>query len=86
MGSAPTKDDWRRQGQERFLKQAKLSHRPYAPFREGWDHDHCEFCGEKFSLAEQDLKEGYCTEDGYHWVCEGCFQDFREEFAWTVVG
>jgi len=85
MISAPEKDDWRRQGQERFLKDARLSHRAYRPYRAGWDHDHCEFCGAKLSLAPDGIREGYCTEDGYHWVCEDCFQDFKEEFAWAVV-
>lgn len=47
-------DDWRRQGQERFLKGVKLMYRNYYPYRSGLDHDHCEFCGRKFSLNEGD--------------------------------
>jgi hypothetical protein len=54
----------------------------YAPFRAGWDHDHCEFCSAKFSMMDADLHEGYVTEDGYRWICEPCFLDFAESFGW----
>ena len=78
-------DDWRRQGQERFLTGVKLTFRDYYPYRSGWDHDHCEFCGKKFSLNEGDLKKGYSTEDGYHWICDQCFNDFKDEFGWQIL-
>jgi hypothetical protein len=66
-------DDWRRQGQERYLFEAILVHRPYRQnqYNPGWDHDHCEFCGAKFSvdLSGPDFqKDGYTTEDDYYWI------------------
>ena len=76
--------DWRRQGQERYLNGAKLIHKDYLPSRLGSDHDHCEFCGVKFSLNDGDLKEGYSTEDGYRWICNQCFNDFKCEFNWQL--
>ena len=84
MGRSPA-DDWRRQNQQRFLGGRELTLRDYCPHRAGWDHDHCEFCGAKFSLAEGDLHHGYVTVDGYHWVGEACFADFQEEMRWKVV-
>lgn len=36
------------------------------------------------------LTEGYATTDAhprgsdYHWICEGCFEDFKDRFEWTV--
>ena len=30
------------------------------------------------------LQEGYTTEDGYHWICPTCFNDFREHFGWQI--
>jgi hypothetical protein len=30
------------------------------------------------------VERGYVTEDDYHWVCESCFGDFRERFAWST--
>ena len=80
----PPPDDWRRQGQERYLRGVRLVDRAYHPFRPDWEHDHCEFCGAKFSLEEGDLHRGFSTSDGYHWVCPSCFQDFREEFGWDL--
>jgi hypothetical protein len=74
--------DWRLQGQQKFLSAALLLKRPYRKFREGWDHDHCEFCGAKFSELPQDLNVGYSTVDNYCWVCEKCYDDFKEEFQW----
>ena len=77
--------DWRLQGQEKFLKGVKLIRQVYRPDRPGWEHDHCEFCSRKFSLAEGDLHEGYATSDRYHWICERCYQDFKEGFGWTLA-
>jgi len=78
------RDDWRRQGQEEFLRGLKWSLRFYVPYREGWDHDHCEFCWRKFSLAKGDVHIGYVSGDKYHWVCEECFADFCDELGWQV--
>ena len=59
--------------------------RRYKPYREGWDHDHCEFCGVKFSLNESDVPEGYVTDDNYYWVCKPCFVDFGPEMNWSLT-
>jgi hypothetical protein len=80
----PAQDDWRRQGQEKYLKGVKLVFQDFHPYRKKWDHDHCEFCGNKFSLNEGDLKKGYSTKDSYRWICGDCFKDFNEEFDWTI--
>ncbi len=77
--------DWRLQGQETFLRNAVLYRRKYTPFRADWDHDHCEFCGTKFSGQNGDETEGYSTKDGYHWICFSCFADFRQMFNWQVI-
>lgn len=77
-------DDWRKQGQERYLSAVKLIPRNYYPYSSNWDHDHCEFCGTKFSFNEGYSKNGYSTEDGYYWICNQCFNDFQDEFNWEV--
>jgi hypothetical protein len=76
--------DWRLQGQEEYLTSVVLVKKRYRKYREDWDHDHCEFCWQKFSESPGDLHEGYATEDEYRWICETCYQDFREQFRWTV--
>lgn len=73
-------DDWRRRGQEKYLSGHTFVHRAYTAWSETWEHDHCEFCGDKLSLDPGDLHVGWETRGGYHWICEACFQDFRTEF------
>ena len=79
-------DDWRRQGQEKYLKSLALTWKKYIKFRDDWDHDHCEFCSHKF-MEEGNTEcfhEGYATSDNYRWICKECFEDFRGEFDWSV--
>ena len=78
--------DWRLQGQETFLRNAVLNEE-YTPFRADWDHhDHCEFCGTKFSGQNGDETEGYSTKDGDHWICPlVASADFRQMFDWQVI-
>jgi hypothetical protein len=77
--------DWRLQGQEKYLMDAVFARKQYARFSDEWDHDHCEFCGAKFSLeASEALQVGYATSDNYRWVCDGCFHDFKDKFGWKV--
>ena len=80
--SPPQGEDWRLQGQDRYLLGKELVFRAFDGRTR--DHDHCEFCWRKFSPREGDLHQGWCTPDEYHWVCEECFRDFREQFGWKV--
>jgi len=74
------KNDWRLQGQEKYLLGAKLKLCEF-----DGEHDHCSFCWEKFSKNDNDLKNGYCTLDNYHWICQKCFNDFKDMFNWYAV-
>jgi hypothetical protein len=76
--------DWRLQRQEKYLTGILLVKKRYRKYREDWDHDHCEFCMRTFSERAGDLNEGYATEDEYRWICENCYQDFKEQFRWMV--
>jgi len=77
-------NDWRITDQEDYLKDKPLFFREYSKYSQEWDHDHCEFCFEKFSENSDDLNIGYCTEDKYRWICVDCFNDFKEMFNWSV--
>ncbi len=55
---------------------------PFLPYREGWEHEHCEFCSERI---DTNTKEAYTTEDKYYWICKGCLNDFKEMFEWKIV-
>ena len=81
------KNDWRLQGQEKYLKGVTLYLKKYITSGNAWDHDHCEFCWAKFMVEDYPrvLHIGYATMDEYHWVCEACFKDFEEMFGWPVI-
>ncbi len=82
-------DDWRLQGQDRYLTGVVLHWARWTRPRPTSDHDHCEFCWAKF--MEEDFPDfpeilhfGYTTEDKYRWICERCFEDFEDRFQWRV--
>lgn len=78
--------DWRLQGQEKYLLGVDLKKSIYKKYSEKWEHDHCEFCGNKFSeTLPNTLHEGYSTLNNYHWICEDCFSDFKETFNWKTI-
>ena len=79
------KNDWRLMGQEQYLKNVKLIKAKYKAPSKRWDHDHCEFCTDRFMEYEGCLREGYCTEDRKIWICEECYQDFKEMFGFTLI-
>ena len=80
-------NDWRLTNQEDYLMNAQLYKRPYVQPTFTWDHDHCSFCWEKFMEGNCDdtLHEGYCTKNEKRWICEQCFQDFKEMFQFSLV-
>ncbi len=50
-----TDDDWRLQGQDKYLRGVKLRRKRYTwqpdwnpDWNPDWDHDHCDFCWAKF--------------------------------------
>jgi hypothetical protein len=75
-------NDWRLMGQIKYLAGKEMVCKKWKRPREEWDHDHCEFCWEKI---DETSSEAYCTEDERHWVCDECFEDFREMFGWKLT-
>ena len=58
-----------------------------------YDHVHCEFCWAKISEYTDTLHYGYYTEiqvgaalemTREAWICEECYNDFKEMFHWTL--
>ncbi len=78
-------NDWRLLNQKDYLMNKKLMKTNYTKRSEKWDHDHCAFCWDKFSERKEDLTQGYCTLDKKYWICEECFNDFKEMFKFTVI-
>jgi hypothetical protein len=82
-------EDWRLSNGGDFLNDLAFSKQAYTRYREDWDHDHCELCFAEFveppSVEEGVLFKGYCTNDRYRWVCEGCFNDFKTHYRWQIA-
>ncbi len=78
-------DDWRLFDQEKYLKDKALKKVKFIKKNEDQDHTHCVFCWAKFSEYDGDLHIGYSTLDNMHWICEKCFEDFKDMFHWVVV-
>lgn len=80
-------EDWRLMGQDKYLFGAIFEFRKYEPPQIDWDHDHCEFCWEKFCAnpVEGCFHEGYVTKDKKHWVCKDCYEDFRDRFRYNTT-
>lgn len=76
------KKDWRLTNQDEYLLGVKLIRKKYE--KSLLHHEHCEFCWTEISGYSGALHEGYCTLDGYHWICEQCYHDFKEYFSWTL--
>lgn len=76
--------DWRLTNQMNYLYRATLKKSVFKASATN-DHEHCEFCWDKFGENEGSQHLGYCTLDRYHWICNECFQDFREQFEWHLV-
>ena len=77
-------DDWRLlRGQDEYLNNVQLKYCLYAPQTRSNDHDHCEFCMEKFVVDYP--VHAYCTLDRGIWICKDCFEDFVKHFNWQLV-
>jgi hypothetical protein len=62
MPAAP--DDWRRRGQEAYLRGARLTYKRYQARSAQWEHEHCEFCWQKFVDAEHSAEHRRALERG----------------------
>ena len=76
--------DWRLTNQMNYLHHAILQRASFDKDSTD-DHQHCEFCFDKFGNETGLLKTGYCTLDKYRWICDDCFLDFQKQFGWQVV-
>jgi hypothetical protein len=79
--------DWRLTDQETYLTGVTLRRAAWKQSAPHWDHDHCSFCWAKFAELDDPeiLREGWTTSDEYYWICDSCFEDFRERFLWVLA-
>jgi hypothetical protein len=73
--------DWRLMGQIRYLFKRDFFYAYYEK-DEDWDHHHCAFCTKRIDDQE---KKFYCTNDQYYWLCEKCYNDFKDMFQFRLL-
>ena len=73
--------DWRITNQKKYLDGAELISVDTTQMES--DHEHCVFCWEKVLKGDKESKF-YATPNLKHWICENCFNDFKNEFKWTI--
>ena len=81
-------NDWRLNGQEDYLINVSLKYTRYVSSKTN-EHEHCIFCWHKFMEDCIDVIDcsifGYLTLDNKYWICDKCFEDFKELFKWDIV-
>lgn len=77
-------NDWRNMGQLDYLKNEKVAYLKYMA-KNPFDHEHCIFCYDTISVHDNDLHYAYNTQNNRYWICEKCFNDFKDIFNWKIV-
>jgi len=81
-------NDWRLRDQDKYLLGVSIYWGKWTPPEDNpsWDHDHCEFCWQKFMSIDSSeaQQEGYTTDNRSHWICLICYEDFKDRFQWKV--
>ncbi|MBQ8001327.1 MAG: hypothetical protein IJ298_09065 [Ruminococcus sp.] len=80
------REDWRIDGQEGYLMNSTLQYITYSRDLCVDDFLQCEFCFDKFDEDPEHPKKAYFDPIQKCWICEECFQDFKEHFHWIVEG
>lgn len=78
------REDWRIMGQEGYLKDKKLQHRKFSQAMRTKDNDQCDFCYSFLDRNHQGASYAYFEPITRSWICERCYQDFKEHFNWMV--
>lgn len=78
-------EDWRLlMGQEGYLMREHLQHRRFDRSICIEDYDECAFCYSSFDEDKMHPLDAYYCANQHTWICEECFNDFKELFHWTV--
>ena len=78
------RDDWRIMGQEGYLLDKELLYIQFDRSICIEDYDQCEFCWKCFDEDKDQIQYAYFEPIGKKWICQDCFNDFKEYFHWTV--
>jgi hypothetical protein len=85
-------DDYWLEWHKEYPHRLKLLWTPYKQPSPGWDHDHCEFCWQRFAEQTSHYTDaefiGYVASDGTRqwWVCNECANDLKGHYLWEFIG
>ena len=48
------------------------------------DHEHCDMCWRKISCYDGDIHHAYQARGGKSWICEKCYQQYKNEYKWHI--
>ncbi|MBO7485312.1 MAG: hypothetical protein J6T84_04560 [Spirochaetaceae bacterium] len=74
--------DSRLNGQERYLINAHLIQSNCQ--EESSKQKHCEFCMKEI-VFKSEYEKWYATKDRKYWICEKCFEDFKDMFNFRLL-
>jgi len=78
-------DDWRLLvGYDSGVNNLDFQHRLFDRTISIEDFDLCEYCHKSFDEDEKHPIHAYYCQRRHFWVCETCFQDFKDHFGWTA--
>ena len=78
------RDDWRIMNQEIYLQNKQLQHRRFDRSLCVDEHEQCDFCWALFDKDKDNPLYAYYVPDEKVWICEKCYNDFKDYFVWTV--
>ena len=78
------RDDWRITGQEGYLLNKQLQLITFDRSMCFEDHDQCDFCNKIFDKDPKHPLKAYYEPINKVWICQNCFDDFKEHFYWGV--
>jgi hypothetical protein len=85
-------NDYRLEHHKEYLQGLALHWSLYRQPSATWDHDHCEFCWQRFAEPTSHYTDaefwGYVASDGARewWICKTCADDLKGRYEWEVVG
>ena len=72
-------------GQDKYMKNIAFTRMTLEESEYEAFFEHCEFCYAVISELPMCRHVGYYTGKYTYWVCEDCFDRFKEEYNWQMV-
>lgn len=68
--------------QKEYLRDKRLQLREFVCNSD--QHEHCEICWARFGMHPEDLHFGYYESHSKSWICNTCYNDFKDLFKWVI--